>query len=389
MKVLVVGAGMYVTGRRGSGVGTVMASLAQAAGTAGIDEVLVVARGEGGGADVETAARRINTALGTRLRFEYRTVAGSDALAESIALEDYGCAVVVVPDDLHFGFARQLLERRVPALIVKPLTPTLGEARELLAIQSRTGTYAAVEFHKRFDESNLLAKRCLDEGRLGDPVYGTVEYSQRIRIPTESLRSWAGRTNIFQYLGVHYVDLVYFLTGLRPTRAMAVGTRGLLAGRGVDTYDSVHAQILWSRPGNAEHAFVLQLATGWIDPDATSALSDQRIKIIGTRGRIECDQKNRGIEVVTEGGGVEHLNPYFADYLPDPDGRARFQGYGYESIATFLGDVRALAEGRRALADLDRVRPSLRQALVSTAVVEAVNRSLARDGQWEPVDEAG
>jgi predicted dehydrogenase len=199
-------------------------------------------------------------------------------------------------------------------------------------------------------------------------------------------RSWAERTNIFQYLGVHYVDLLYFLTGLQPLRAMAVGTEGVLAARGVRTYDSVHAQVLWGAAGAEAHSFVSQLSINWIDANTTSALSDQKMKIICADGRIECDQKDRGIEVVSARAGIEHPNPYFADYLPDADGRLAFQGYGYASIACFLADVRALAEGWTTLAQLETHRPTFKQSLVSTAVVEAVNQSLAHGSEWRRVD---
>jgi len=388
MKILVVGAGMYVTGRHGTGVGTILASLAQMSRERPIEEVLVVARSPANEPLVAEAAARLNGTLGTQLQVRYRNLADGRALGDQLRLADFVGAIVCVPDHLHFDIAAELLEAGVPSLIVKPLVPTAAEARELIAIQDKTRTYAAVEFHKRWDEGNLLLRRDLAAGKLGALVYGVVEYSQRINIPTDVFKSWADRTNIFQYLGVHYVDLFYFLTGLRPLRVMAVGTRGVLVGRGVDTWDSVHAHILWGRAAADPRPFVTQLAISWIDPTITSALSDQRIKIIGEHGRIEVDQKDRGIEVVTQGGGIQHANPYFADFLPDDNGRLAFQGYGYKSIAAFLRDLDSIARGARSYADFETLRPTLRQSLVSTAVVEAVNQSLSQNFEWRPIEDA-
>lgn len=385
MKILVVGAGMYVTGRHGTGVGTILASLAQASRGQRIDEVLVVARSSANAALVAEVAARLNGTLGTQLAVRYQSLVDGRGLGDQLRLADFGCAIVCVPDHLHFGIAAELLEAGVPSLIVKPLVPTAAEARQLIALQDKTRTYAAVEFHKRWDEGNLFLRRSIVEGRLGALVFGVVEYSQRISIPTDVFKAWADRTNIFQYLGVHYVDLFYFLTDLRPLRVMAVGTRGVLADRGIDTWDSVHAHILW---GDEARPFVTQLAISWIDPTITSALSDQRIKIIGEKGRIECDQKDRGIEVVTETGGIQHANPYFADFLPDDGGRLSFQGYGYKSIAAFLRDVDEIKRGARGYADFESLRPTLRRSLVSTAVVEAVNHSLAENFAWRPIEDA-
>lgn len=388
MRILIVGAGMYVTGRHGSGAGTVMAALAQASKRMPIEEVVIVARASENARDVADAAIRINGLVGSKLLFRYQQIDGDKPLAGQLALDTFSCAVVVVPDHLHFRYTAELLEAHVPPLVVKPLVPTLAENKDLIAIQDKTGTYAAVEFHKRWDESNLLARRYIAENRVGAPVYAVVDYSQRIKIPTEVFAGWAERTNIFQYLGVHYVDLLYFLTGLVPMRVSAVGTMGVLASRGVRTYDSVHAQLLWAKPGAREHSFVSMLTISWIDANTSSAMSDQKIKIICADGRIECDQKNRGIEVVNSRDGVQHVNPYFAEYLPNADGQLEFQGYGYESIACFVRDVADLAAGRTTNSALEATRPTLRQSAVSTAVIDAVNRSLAGNSQWENIDAA-
>jgi hypothetical protein len=130
------------------------------------------------------------------------------------------------------------------------------------------------------------------------------------------------------------------------------------------------------------------LSINWIDANTTSALSDQKMKIICADGRIECDQKNRGIEVVNSRDGIQHVNPYFAEYLPNADGQLEFQGYGYESIACFVRDVANLAAGRTTRAALEATRPTLRQSAVSTAVIDAVNKSLANSSQWENIDAA-
>ncbi len=383
MNILVVGAGMYVTGRGTTGPGTVLPALAEYSRTRPLGRVIVAATRPDGAAEVERAAARTNAMLGTSLAVEYRAIRGD--IAQTIRDAQIDCAIVCVPDDLHFDVARRLMELDVHCLIVKPLTPTLAEARQLVELQGRRGLYCAVELHKRFDEQNLLVRRTLQQGRLGRPVYMVVAYSQRIGIPLETFKGWSARTNIFQYLGVHYADLIHFLTGMSPRRVSAVGTRGVLAARGIDTWDSVHATIVW---GDASgHEFVSQLAIGWIDPDSTSALSDQRFLLVGSEGRFDLDQKDRGVALVTAKDGVETPNPHFSMTLEDV-GTPTFQGYGYRSIERYLRDVEDVRAGRVRASDLDATRPSLRQALVSTAVVDAANRSLARDGEWSTIDAA-
>jgi predicted dehydrogenase len=385
VKVLIVGAGMYVTGRGTSGLGTVLPALAQISRLSEIGSVTVVATQPENAEVVRKTTALINRELGTSLPVEYRAIHGS--LIETIGDLPIDCALICVPDHLHFEVADALMRRHIHCLIVKPLTPTLAEARSLLRLQDDQGLYCALEFHKRFDEQNLLVRKVLREGRLGRPLYMMVSYSQRISIPLETFRSWASRTNIFQYLGVHYADLIYFLTGLTPVRVSAVGTRGVLDARGVNTWDSVHATIVW-RDARTEDEMVTQLAIGWVDPVATSALSDQKFLLVGSEGRMDLDQKDRGVNLVTQAAGIETLNPYFSMFLEDADGSQVFQGYGFKSIMRYILDVGDVIANRTSPKTLEATRPSLRQSLVSTAIVEAVNRSLELRGVWSNVDDA-
>ena len=107
---------------------------------------------------------------------------------------------------------------------------------------------------------------------------------------------------------------------------------------------------------------ISQINCNWIDPSTTSSMSDQKFKIVGTGGRLECDQKNRGIELVTEADGVNHINPYFSDYSFNADDETIFSGYGYKSINQFLTDVHGLLLGSLSIEQLNRTRPTFRDA---------------------------
>ncbi len=365
---------MYVTGRGTDGQGTILPALAQASTSLPIESVTVAATSPDNAAVVERCVTEINRRLGTPLNASYRLLSDLGDWSE------FDCAIVCVPDHLHCDFGLRVFEAGLHCMMVKPLTPTAAEARELITAQRAAGVHAMVEFHKRFDEANLVVKRMLDEGALGRLVYATVEYSQRIQVPLELFSGWADKTNIFQYLGVHYVDLMAFLTGFEPIRVMAHGTRGVLSSRGVDTFDSVHALVEWRAPDRPDQTFTAQYAINWIDADASSAMSDQKYLVVGERGRIQCDQKNRGLQVVN-GAGVADVNPYFTQYLADGD-RQRVAGYGPASIIQFARDVADLRASATTAEQLATVRPTFEETMPATLVVDAANRSLGQDGAW-------
>jgi len=163
---------------------------------------------------------------------------------------------VVVPDNLHREIAGSAIANGLHTLVAKPLAPTLNEVVELIELQKRNNVYCAVEFHKRFDSSNIKLKDTIESGSIGDILYFIVEYSQRKSIPTERFPKWVESTNIFQYLGIHYVDIIYFSTKAVPQRVMAIGQKNWLFQQGIDTYDSIQVIVEWKMSsGNIFTAF--------------------------------------------------------------------------------------------------------------------------------------
>lgn len=386
--VLVIGAGMHVSGRGTSGYGTVLPAVVQAHRDGVVGRVLVAATSANSIQAANEKMAGLNRLLGTAVKLEGFPERGEDPHAYQQALAALGkraCVIIVVPDHLHFVMAKAAIQRRLPVMVTKPLVPTLAEAQELVRVAENLGVYGVVDFHKRWDLPNLKLRETIAAGRLGTPLFSVVEYSQRRIIPEGIFRNWVDKANVFQYLAVHYVDILLFALRAAPRRAMAVGQYGYLKERSINTYDSVQALIEWEVPGS-DVPFLSTFLTSWVDSNKSSALSYQSIKVFGTAGRFESDQKNRGLQVVTEADGIEDINPYFTQTYPGADGsRSEYRGYGIDSIRAFLEDARSLLDGERTPADLEPHRPTLRQALASTAVIEAVNHSLAAKSEWVTV----
>ena len=385
MNILVLGAGMYVTGRNDTGVGTVLSSLAQISKQFSVSHVVVVARSSSNQTIVAKTTKRINQKLQSNLKVSYISL--NNNLTSICAENKIDCAIVATPDHLHFPQIKELLHLNIHVLSVKPLVNTVKENLELANIQKKRKLIGMVEFHKRYDEANLLTKKLIQEGKLGNLLYYDVDYSQRIDIPVSVFKNWAHKSNIFQYLGIHYVDLFHFLTGAIPKKVVACGTDGILKEKGINTHDSIHATIIWEdRQDNKK--IISCFNTNWIDPSCTSALSDQKYKLVGTAGRIENDHKNRGIEVVSESEKIQHPNPYFSEYLLNCDGNLEFQGYGFKSIQQFISDTYDVMNNKRSVESFEKVRPTFSQAIVSTAVVEGVNSSIKQNFKWININDS-
>jgi predicted dehydrogenase len=386
MNILIVGSGMYVTGRNNSGTGTVLSSLIEYSKKVNINKVTVVSYSKTSEEHVESSFLRIQKILKKAVDFEFFSLKenGDEIIQELHKENPFDASIISIPDHLHYKYGKLCLELGIHSLIVKPLTPTVEEATSLKEIAEANNVFGCVEFHKRYDDTNLWIKKALEENKLGELNYFTVDYSQRISIPLDTFKTWSDRTNIFQYLGVHYVDLIYWLTAARPKKITAIGINNVLVSKGIKTYDSVHCTIQWI--STSGKTFVSMHNTNWIDPNISSAMSDQKYKVIGEKGRIECDQKNRGVELVHQDEGIQQINPYFSDYIANPDGEICFKGYGYLSIKQFLDDLQELKNKNIDLTELNEKRPSFKHALISTAVIEAANLSMDKEGNWETIN---
>ena len=164
---------------------------------------------------------------------------------------------------------------------------------------------------------------------------------------------------------------------------MAIGQKTEIIQYEINTYDSIQCIIEWEMLNGTK--FTETILTSWIDPESSSAVSDQKIKFIGTSGRYEADQKERGIRINTDNVGVLHINPDFCMPYGYNDGDIQWRGYGIDSIITFLNDVADLEDGLKNISDLQENRPSFKESLISTMVTDAAHKSLKNGSQWEEI----
>ena len=182
---------------------------------------------------------------------------------------------------------------------------------------------------------------------------------------------------------MHYIDLIRFISRSKPLRVISLGQKNYLKKKGLKTYDSIQTIIEWMAPNG--NKFTQTLLMNWIDPINTTAMSDQTIKVVGTKGRIELDQKNRGVEVISEKNHHEHINPDFSKSYGTKMGSVTWRGYGIDSIKTFLNDVSLIKNENFKPSNFENIRPTFKEALISTAVLEASQKSLSEKSSWKKI----
>ncbi|HEY3297668.1 MAG TPA: Gfo/Idh/MocA family oxidoreductase, partial [Armatimonadota bacterium] len=138
------------------------------------------------------------------------------------------CVVVAMPDNLHYEVVMEALKNDQNVLCVKPLVLKYEQTVEIEKIALEKGLFVGVEYHKRFDRRSLIAKRGYELGFFGEFVYGEAKLIEPYLYRNSNFQNWftPDRTDPFVYVGCHYVDLVYYITGVKPVEVSVQGVKG-------------------------------------------------------------------------------------------------------------------------------------------------------------------
>ena len=307
------------------------------------------------------------------------------------AIEDLppgGMVLVATPDHLHTPVVLHALDHGKHCVVQKPLCLKTDELFAIRNAADAQAMYVLTDYHKRHDPAVRSARHRFRKGDLGEMLHGHAWIEERREIPFKHFALWIHNSSPFEYVGVHYVDAYYYITGLKPRRVVAFGQKKLLKSHGKDAFDAVQAVVEW------EDSSTLWVQTSWVLSDNESALTNQGLMLHGTDGEYWADHKARNCRFITEKDGYEDYNPnFFRTYDSwDPEHETDVWGYGFESIAQGVRDIVSLQQRTASLsADdarharreiLDTLAPKRalpQQALVGTSVNEAVRLSIANN----------
>jgi len=246
--------------------------------------------------------------------------------------------VVAVPDQLHYDVIMTALRADQHVMAVKPLVLKEAQAAEIEREARKRNLVVGVEYHKRFDDRSLLARRRYREGYFGEFKLGTARLFEKWYYRESNFQNWCTKENsdAFTYIGCHYVDLVHFITGLLPVSVSVYGV--------VDRYPNGNEGYLWTDARvvwNNGACLNVQNALGF--PDAAPGTNIQGMTMYCSDGKagawIEHDDQYRGIKhCYTRAPSPPSVNVYaepstdYFQYL-DLGGPGLVPvGYGFRSI---------------------------------------------------------
>lgn len=302
--------------------------------------------------------------------------------------------VVAVPDQLHYPVIKAALGANQHVLSVKPLVLRVTQSLEIEQEAFSRGLVVGVEYHKRFDDRSLLARRRYREGLFGEFKLGTARLLEKWYYRHSNFQNWCTVENsdAFTYIGCHYVDQVHFITGLMPVAVSLYGIRDKYPN-GNEGFLWTDARVIW----NNGACLNVQNALGF--PDAAPGTNTQGLTMYCADSEngawIDHSDQYRGLKYsyTRNPGGpgattyAEPSTDYF-QYL-DLGGPGLIPvGYGYRSIEfiikTALRVESAPAEERpKMLKEIDAagVMATPANSMYNELVMEAGRLSILNGGR--------
>jgi predicted dehydrogenase len=320
-----------------------------------------------------------------------------DLYAELIArLPPRQIVVVAVPDQLHYPVILAALRHDQHVCTVKPLVLQHREAQEIAREAYARGLVVGIEYHKRFDDRSLMARRRYREGRFGEFRLGTACLLEKWYYRHSNFQNWMTTENsdAFTYIGCHYVDLVHFITGLEPASVSVYGIAEKFPN-GKEGFLWTDARVIWSNGA----CLNVQNALGF--PDQAPGTNTQGL-VMYCRGEtdgtlLSHSDQYRGLKYSYTGRAGDPGSTVYAE--PSPD---YFQyvdlggpglvpvGYGYRSVEHIIGqclrveaEPEGLAARQKLLQQIDAagVMATPANSAYNEQVIEAARESILHGGR--------
>ncbi|KPL11327.1 MAG: hypothetical protein AMS23_04955 [Bacteroides sp. SM1_62] len=314
--------------------------------------------------------------------------------------------IVAMPDQLHYSVIMEALKNDQHILCVKPLVLKYEHTVEIEKMAYEKGLFIGVEYHKRFDRRALMAKKSYELNQLGEFVIGEAKMIEPYFYRSSNFQNWftCDQTDPFVYVGCHYVDLVYFITGLKPVGVSVSGIKGKFPN-GNEGYMWANGRVRF------ENDALLSVTDGLGYPDEGAGSNEQNLQMFfegpGKSGMIKHDDQFRGVQhaylegIGCGGSSFNFVSPDFFQLIPWEGKGLKPSGYGYESVAATvemahkietevltLSEVESLKKRQQIIREADEkgIIATPANSYINELVVEAARLSILNDGDMVTIE---
>ena len=181
------------------------------------------------------------------------------------AMGNLDACIVATPADTHYKIALDVLDKKIPCLIEKPMVKSEVEATALVAFAAEQNTPLMVGHVFMFNPAIKAMKQEIDEGALGQ-----VYYINTRRLKTGKLRE---DTDTLWNFAPHDISICNYIFGRMPDTVKCEGWAFKQAGR----VDVAHMTLHYG-PRRAH------IHVSWLDPNKV-----REVTVVGSEAMAICD----------------------------------------------------------------------------------------------------
>lgn len=151
-----------------------------------------------------------------RVRKSYPGIRTSSQIQDVLNNPDIDAVAIATPVFTHAPIARQALQAGKHVLIEKPMTGSVAEANELIALAQQTGRVLMVDHTYLYTDAVQKIKQLVDSGEIGK-----VQYIDSTRI---NLGLFQRDVNVLWDLAPHDISICNYVMADFPVAVQAVGS---------------------------------------------------------------------------------------------------------------------------------------------------------------------
>lgn len=185
-----------------------------------------------------------------------------------------------------------LIERDMHIVSEKPLVTTLADLERLRAAFAKSKSQLTMLLELRHQPKNARVREIIQRGDIGEVCQVTTQKSYQWSERPEWFSRRARLGGTIPYIGIHSLDTIRWVTGLDFKQVAAFhGTIGRPEMGETENHASILAQ-LWNGAS-------VTARLDYLRPAAAKTQSDDRLRIIGTKGVIEVNDGDEAISLIT------------------------------------------------------------------------------------------
>ncbi|OHB52139.1 MAG: hypothetical protein A2Y10_18405 [Planctomycetes bacterium GWF2_41_51] len=318
-----------------------------------------------------------------------------DLFKKAIAeLPEHSIVIVAMPDQLHYMVLKEAIANNQHIMCVKPLVLKYNQAIEIEKEAFEKGLVIGVEYHKRLDDRALIARRQYREGLFGEFKIGHAEMNEPYYYRHSNFQNWCTCENsdMFTYVGCHYIDQVHFITGLLPKSVSVYGIKDKYPN-GKEGYLWTDGRVIWEN-GACLHVTDIM---GYPDDGPGGNFQGLRMYCAGDNrsAMLVHNDQYRGLEYCYAVKDERTSNKYYNEPSPDyfkyidlGDGGLTPVGYGYRSIEFITKNIckclgMDLQQRQKLIKEFDEhgVMATPANSSYNELVMEAGRLSILNDGK--------